>query len=147
MIYFDSSALVKRYLEEDGTDRVNEIIVSAPFISTSKLTYPEMLSAFARKFKREDISEREFRRAANKFETDWDYFLIIEFQNELLSLINKTIKKHYLRGADSLHLASALWLKYAAKENVTFIASDIELLKAAKLERLQIINPVEYTKQ
>lgn len=112
MIYFDSSALVKRYLREDGTDRVNEIIRSTPFISTSRLTYPEMLSAFARKYKRGDILEREFHRAANKFETDWNYLFVIEFQNELLPLINKTVKEHYLRGADSVHLASALWLKY-----------------------------------
>lgn len=143
MIYFDSSALVKRYLEEDGTAKMREIADNAPVISTSKLTYPEILSAFARKYKRGDITEREFYKATNKFETDWEQFLVIEFQDELLPIINKIVKKHYLRGADSVHLSSALWLEYTVKSNVTFVASDINLLKAAESEKLFIINPEE----
>jgi len=143
VIYFDSSALVKRYLDEGGTSRVNEITTNTPVIFTSKLAYPEMLSAFARKHKRGDISEAEFHHIAGKFYADWDHLLIIEFQDELLPIIDKIIKKHYLRGADSIHLSSALWLKYTVKENITFVASDINLLKAAQSERLQIINPAE----
>ena len=46
MIYFDSSALVKRYLKEDGTEVVKSILRAEKMIGTSKLTYPEMFSAF-----------------------------------------------------------------------------------------------------
>lgn len=141
MIYLDSSALVKRYLEENGAVLMKEISSGASIIYTSKLTYPEMLSAFARKYKMGDISKSEFHRASNKFVADWGHFVVVEFQDELLPIINKIIKKHYLRGADSIHLSSALWLKHTVKENVTFVASDINLLKAAESERLHIVNP------
>lgn len=143
MIYFDSSALVKRYVEEDGSDRANSILANTAIIATSKLTYPEILSAFARKHKTGEISIEWFNKIIENFETEWEYFLIIEIQDELLPLIRKMIKKHYLKGADSIHLSSALWLKHAAKEDITFVTSDINLLKAAQGENFQIINPQE----
>jgi predicted nucleic acid-binding protein len=44
MIYFDSSALVKRYLREGGSESVNAILLSEKVIVTSKLAYPEIPS-------------------------------------------------------------------------------------------------------
>lgn len=58
MIYFDSSALVKRYVEEPGSDRVNSILANAGIVTTSKLTYPEILSAFARRHKVGEIPKK-----------------------------------------------------------------------------------------
>jgi predicted nucleic acid-binding protein len=43
MNYFDSSALVKRYAEEAGTDFVKSILSTDRLITTSKLIYPEIL--------------------------------------------------------------------------------------------------------
>lgn len=146
MIYFDSSALVKRYLKEKGSGRLREIAGSAPAISTSKLAYPEILSAFARKRKEKNITESELHLTVRRFENDWNSFFVIEFQDELLPIISKVIKRHCLKGADSVHLSSALWLQHAMKENCAFVASDINLLKAAESEKLSIINPEEDSK-
>lgn len=60
MIYFDSSAFVKRYLKEIGTDVVNSLIFSSRIEATSKLSYPEILSAFARKHRANEIRVRLF---------------------------------------------------------------------------------------
>jgi predicted nucleic acid-binding protein len=141
VIYFDSSALVKRYLKEDGSERVNSIMNNTITIATSKLTYPEILSVFTRKYKNKDITKKEFHQATNEFEIDWNYFLVVEFKDELLSIIKKILEKHSLKGADSVHLSSALWLRNIVKEDITFVASDINLLKAVKFEGLQITNP------
>ena len=52
MIYYlDSSALVKRYIREDGTDKMNSVIAGAQILVTSKLTYAEILSAFFKKYR------------------------------------------------------------------------------------------------
>jgi len=40
MIYFDSSALVKRYLKEKGTDVILSLSTQEEFIATSKLAIP-----------------------------------------------------------------------------------------------------------
>lgn len=143
MIYLDSSALVKRYLKEAGTEKVKSLSADADIIATSKLTYPEMLSAFKRKYNNKDITKTEFHTATENFEADWDYFLIIEFKDDLLKIIKGLVTRHNLKGADSVHLASALWLKQTIKEHIAFVASDSNLLKAARAEKLEALNPQE----
>jgi len=65
----------------------------------------------------------------------------VEFHDELLPGIELLIRKYPLKGADALHLSSALWLEKTVQEKVTFVASDESLLKAARSERLKIVNP------
>jgi len=142
MIYFDSSALVKRYLREKGTELVKSIIGAAEVVSTSKLTYPETLSAFARKLRAGEIEKKPFQVALEQFQDDWKRLLVIEFHDQLLDVIRALMQKYALKGADSVHLSSALWLEEALKENVTFITSDGNLLKAAEAENLKTINPL-----
>ena len=60
-MYIDSSALVKRYLRESGSDRVQAIVADADVIATSKLAYPELLSAFMRKHREGEIKKRTLR--------------------------------------------------------------------------------------
>jgi hypothetical protein len=59
------------------------------------------------------------------------------------TFIDEIIIKYALKGADSVHLSSALWLKKAMKQDLVFVASDLELIKAAKAEKLRIFNPVD----
>lgn len=142
MIYFDSSALVKRYLKEIGTDVVNSLIISSRIKATSKLSYPEILSAFARKHRANEISVGLLHSAINKFESDWTQLYVIEFSDEMLQPIKEISQKHPLRAADTVHLVSALWLRSSIKVDVTFVASDARLVEAAQRENLQIVNPL-----
>jgi predicted nucleic acid-binding protein len=146
MIYLDSSALVKRYLKETGTDVVNSIIVSSKAKATSKLSYPEILSAFARKHRTNEIGNGLLHSAINKFESDWTQLYVIEFSDEMLQPIKQVSQKYPLRAADTVHLASALWLRSSTKVDVTFVASDSRLLEAAQRENLQIVNPLNEAK-
>jgi hypothetical protein len=61
--------------------------------------------------------------------------------NEVFQFLDSVIDRHALKGADSIHLSTALWLKRTLKEEVLFVASDLELLKAARAEKLKILNP------
>lgn len=141
MLYVDSSALVKKYVLEAGSDRVLKLLAQSGMAVTSKLAYPEILSGLGRKQREKGITEKDYREALVDFESDWLALLVIEFQDELLPLIKQLTTKHSLKGADLVHLASALWLQKATKEKVTFVASDIQLLHAAKAEKLEIVNP------
>jgi predicted nucleic acid-binding protein len=146
MIYLDSSALVKRYLKETGTDVVNSIILSSKAKATSKLSYPEILSAFARKHRTNEIGNGLLHSAINKFESDWIQLYVIEFSDEMLQPIKQVSQRYPLRAADTVHLASALWLRSSTKVDVTFVASDSRLLEAAQRENLQIVNPLNEAK-
>jgi len=142
MIYLDSSALIKRYLREVGSESVNAILLSEKTVATSKLAYPEILSAFVRKHRAGELAQKPLRSVIGQFESDWKYFFIIEFHNDLFPAIKVLIEKYPLKGADTVHLSSALWLKHSAREDVRFISSDLNLLKAAESEDLHVINPI-----
>ena len=104
-------------------------------------TDPEILSAFNRRWREGAFSEEWLNKMTKNFEAEWDKFIIIDFQEDFFASTKELIRKYSLRGADSVHLSSALWLKPVIKENLTFIACDNNLLKAAKAERLKILNP------
>jgi len=146
MIYLDSSALVKRYTEEAGTDFVKSILATSGLITTSKLTYPEILSALMRKVRSGEIEKKTFHGIVDKFDKDWDHILVLDFHNDLLPIVKTLIEKHPLKAADAIHLSSALWLKLSSKAEVTFVASDSNLLKAAEAEKLQVMNPLDEAK-
>jgi predicted nucleic acid-binding protein len=140
VIYFDTSALAKKYIKETGSDEVIKI-VAGEVAATSKLTYPEMISTMVRRNRAGDISGKELSELIGIFEDDYNYFALIDFSDEMLSLVKAVLKRHSLKAADGVHLASALWLKNLINENVTFVASDTNLLKAAEIEGLHTINP------
>ncbi|MFH1146524.1 MAG: hypothetical protein V1736_02305, partial [Pseudomonadota bacterium] len=75
------------------------------------------------------------------FEADWKSFVIVEFQDELLPVMKRLAQKHALKGADLVHLSSVLWLRKAVREKMIFVASDVQLLRAAEAEKIEVINP------
>ena len=141
MIYLDSSALVKRYLKEKGTDVILSLSTQEEFIATSKLAYPELLSAFMRKKRAGELEDEPLQSVLSRLDADWPKLFIIEVHDELLPMIKTLIGKYPLRGADSVHLASALWLESTTRAGVTFVASDVNLLNAAATENMKILNP------
>lgn len=141
MIYFDSSALVKRYIREEGTEFVENLCEKERLIATSKLTYPEILSALARKLRAKEIRDSEYEYAFQKFSNDWAGITVLEFHDEIFEKLKGLIEVHSLKAADAVHLASALWLKESMKEQVVFVASDLALLKAASREKLDHVDP------
>jgi len=143
MIYLDSSAFIKRYLKEIGTDVVKSIIATPGIIASSKLTYLEMLSALMKKLRAGEIERRRVHSLIERFERDWYYVLVLEFHNGLLQIIKTLIERYPLKAADAIHLASALWLKHSVKTDVTYVASDSNLLKAAQNENFHILNPLD----
>jgi predicted nucleic acid-binding protein len=144
MIYFDSSALVKNYILEDGSSMVAKLLLENSNNATSKVTYAEMLSALVRRTRSGDLSLQKMREVIRKFEGDWNTLLIVDLHNDLLPVIKRVIEKHQLRAADSIHLASAIWLKTSLKEDIVFASSDLNLLKGARAERLSSLNPQKH---
>ena len=61
-------------------------------------------------------------------------------QDEILVAARDLIRRHPLRGFDAIHLASALSLRAALGEEITFAAADERLLRAARAEHLRPLN-------
>ena len=141
MIYIDSSALVKRYLKEKGSEQVQKTLSCENLLAASKLAYPEVLSAFMRKYRAGELGEGSLKKVIDWFLSDWDRLIIVDLNDGLLPIIRTLVHNYPLKGADAVHLASALWLAQSLKENLVFMASDQTLLKAALSEQLLVLDP------
>jgi predicted nucleic acid-binding protein len=141
MTYADSSAIVKRYYEEPGSDRVRDGFATAVRVFTSRLTYAEVHAALARKRRDRAISEAAYRRCAAAFESDWPAYDQIAIDAATLGAVPTLVRQHSLRGAEAVHLAAAVWLRNHAGGALDFWASDAALLDVARRVGFSALNP------
>jgi len=65
--FFDTSALVKRYYEEAGTERVDRLVEGDDAVVISSLAIIETVSAFRRKYNRGQIAEETTNQLLSLF--------------------------------------------------------------------------------
>ncbi len=138
IVYFDTSALVKRYLAEADSDAILELWKNAWLIASSQLLYSEMSATFARKRREQPASSALIDSMQKTFRDDWNTLYRISLNSELNQRVDSLLTRHALRGADAVHLASALHLRDLAQDDVTFACADHALTNAARLEGLTI---------
>lgn len=140
--YFDTSALLKKYFLENGTDPVKKILRSKNRLFTSTLTYAEAHAGFQQAYRQGKLSKISFNQILHDFEVDWLQFGKIDVVEDVCSLIPKLLEKAPLRGADSVHMASFVALIKRGLET-TFVSSDKILLNAIEDFGGKWINPEE----
>ncbi len=143
MIFVDSSALVKRYIEEPGSDTLDILFDETDAVMASRLAYAETLCALMRRRPTLDLTDKEFAQVIAAFRHDWGHFIVLEMNDEALQRIDRVIDSYALKGADSIHLSTAIWIKQCGNAGLIFVASDKELLAAARKERFNTIDPQE----
>ena len=140
MNYLDTSALIKRFVAERGSPQVESLVSRWGDVATAKIAYAEVYAGLARKHREGHLPGSQYALACRQFESDWQAYVRLDLQDEILILARDLIQRHPLRGFDANHLASALSLKTALGEDVTFAAADERLLRAARAERLRPLN-------
>jgi uncharacterized protein len=149
VLYVDSSALLKHYIRQPGTDALNtklqqESLNHEIYIST--IGYAEILATFARRVRGSPGTNAQTKLIQRKFQDEWSSaFNHIELSVNVMSYIPKLVQAYPLRGSDAIHLASALWLRDSSPQlaigNVTFACSDRQLNRAASTEGLLVFDP------
>lgn len=141
--FFDTSALVKRYYEEDGTETVDELIESETSTVVSSLSIIETVSAFRRKYNRGEMTEAEMNGLLGAFfEESLDDFLILPVEESLLGFSFELVVEDDLRTLDSLQLSAVLSIDSGA-EDVVFVCADSDLVSTAERRGLDAIDPQE----
>jgi len=141
VIYADSSAIVKRYYAEPGSERVRERLAANERVFTSRLAYAEVHAALARKRRERAFSQVAYGRATTAFDCDWPAYDQIALDAATLACVPELVRRYPLRGADAVHLAAAVWLRGLAGDPLELWASDERLLDAAAGERLIPVDP------
>lgn len=145
VFYLDSSALLKRYRTEHGTELVNSLFsgrVEGEVFVTSHITSLEIESVAARALKGRILDERAHGVLLALFAKDvQEQVIALPVQTALISEAAEAARRHALRAADSIHLATALRVKQSAPDDTVVVASDKELLQASKDEGFRILNP------
>lgn len=141
ILFFDTSALVKRYAEEPGTERVDELIEGAETVVISSLSIIETVSAFRRKYNREQLSEERMNTLlAAFFREALDDFVIVPLEESVLQFSFDLVLEHDLRTLDSLQLSAALSI-HSDDDPVRFVSADAELVTAAENNDIEAENP------
>jgi predicted nucleic acid-binding protein len=108
LIYFDSSALVKLVVAETGSDLAAELWDGCDAALASRLAYPEVRAALAAACRNHDLSQDELDTAEHAWEQYWAAVRPVELTAAVERHSGELARSHALRGADAVHLASAL---------------------------------------
>jgi predicted nucleic acid-binding protein len=122
-LYVDSSALLKRYVDEPGSDRAVELLTSDPVLVTGRHTIVEVRRTLARVLSPTDASAARATMAA-----DLSSFAIVELDAATCELAATIAEQTAVRTLDALHLGAARRLGTA----LTFLTFDIRQAHAAR---------------
>ena len=135
ILYLDTSALVKLYAVEEGREAVERAVEEADRVATSAVAYTKARSALARKLREGVFSEDEHREAVAALDEDWRSIEALSVTENVARFAGDLAERHALRGFDAVHLASALLVSAASREQggeegVLFLSFDMDLMEA-----------------
>jgi len=146
--YFDSSALVKRYISETGSVWVCSLfdpnLRHETFIAA--ITPVEIVAAIARRERGKTISQVDAIAASTQFRADLQTsYQVVELTDLLLTQAMSLAETYALRGYDAVQLAAALAVNALCTQNelpsLVFVSADGELNNVAASMGLAIENP------
>jgi predicted nucleic acid-binding protein len=138
-LYLDTSALVKRYVKEPGSDDARAWIRAARIKTTVIITRAEVAAALTRALRMNTISKVDYDFALSKFRSDWIDFQRLSVTERLVARADRLACEFGLRGYDAVHLAAALTWQENLNFPVTLATFDRELADAARQSGLAVL--------
>lgn len=130
--YLDTSALLKQYIQESGSEDVIKMLRVADSHGTNLLTYVEMASAITRAVRLELIQPDEAQATWKDFLVDWELLVRLDISGQITKQAATLAWEYGLRGYDAVHFASALAWQDAIDMPVTLATYDRDLWVAAQ---------------
>lgn len=132
ILYMDTSALVKRYILEQGSQEINGIIEKAGAVGSVMLTRVEMASAFSKAIRMEWVDATGVENAWRDFQDQWQSFVRLSVTPVLVDRASGFARQYGLRAYDATHLAAALIWQEILEAPVTIATYDRELWLASE---------------
>jgi len=126
-LFFDSSALAKRYIQETGTERVAELISGASSLGLSIICLTELISALCRRRREKKLSHEQYLKTKRTLFEDAEDANIVSITDEVMARAVDLLERWTLRSADSIQVASAA--EWGAD---LFVSADVRQCDAAR---------------
>lgn len=139
ILYLDTSALIKRYVKEDGSDNVVNWMNEAELICTALITRAEMAATLTRAMRGNRFPPQDALEALDEFRSDWSDFQHVNIDDALIVRADSLASMYGLRGYDAVHLACALTWQDLLGVSIVCATYDVELYSAAKKSGLEVL--------
>lgn len=130
--YLDSSAFAKRFVDEEGSDKVEETCNQASELGLSVICVPEIVSALNRRRRERGLTNHQYTQAKQHLIDDVRDASIINLTVPVVGSAITVLEASPIRAMDALHIACAL--EWRAE---LFVSSDKRQLTAAKQAGMQ----------
>ena len=151
VFYLDTSVVVKRYMEEPGSefaDRLYDNVIASKdhSLSTSILTIVEFIATISGAKKGEIITEEDLRDIVHIFTKETEHIKIRPLDESIMVKSIGVIIDHSVRTMDALHLSSAMQLRdmmEGLNEKGILVSNDTEMCDAALNDGFIVLRPDE----
>ena len=133
-IFFDTSAFVKRYVDEPNSDRVIEICRQADRLILSIICLPEIISTLNRLLRENTISADNYRRTKGMILSNLNDSDVCILSPEVIRRTLICLENNAIGAMDALHIGCALTVNPDL-----FISSDRRQIIAAQQEGLKVM--------
>jgi predicted nucleic acid-binding protein len=131
---FDTSALVRLCLAEDGSEQAMTLFAAAEVAIANALAFVEVRAALAAAVRAGRLEAATFETAKADLHTLRETFAVID-PGGVLEAAADTAERYALRAYDAVHLATALAV---AADDLVFVCWDADLSAAASRAGLAV---------
>jgi predicted nucleic acid-binding protein len=136
--YFDSSALVKRYVDEGGRREVLRLLRQYEVVTSAVVTV-ELRSAFRRRVAESTLNEDAVPEILKRVSADREFWAVIDVSSSVLAAAETLVAAQPLRTLDAIHVGSAqLFAARIGVPKLAFVSADARQTAAASLSGMTI---------
>jgi len=133
-IFFDSSAFAKRYIEEPGSKKVENLCAQATELGVSSICLPEVISGLCRLSRNSILTRNQYEVTKRALLKDFEDITVCNITPVVIGQTIHILETNTLRTLDALHIGCALEWKAEV-----FVSSDLRQISAAKKIGLEVV--------
>lgn len=133
ILFCDTSALLKLYVAEAGSEELKERVQEAEAIAVCRIAWAEAFAALSRRAREVPDDAAVIEQAKAALAADWPHYVVLEIDQTLVERAGEFADTFALCGYDSIQLAAAFEAARISQTPIFFACYDLRLNKAAKL--------------
>ena len=100
-VFLDTSAFAKRYVAEQGSDKVIALCQQADSLVVSVICFPELISTLSRLLREKKLAKADYRKLKGDAMADLADVDICQFTPDILTPVVSLLESHPLRAMDA----------------------------------------------